>query len=310
MPAFDGTGVEPGSEGSGGEVPARQEGPGTYLLRVALMMVAILTIGLVLFLTVLGGLQHQALQEREYAHFRAELAAGTAPTGQTDSSGTHLLTLGTPVALLQIPSIHVDEVVGEGTTSQVLIAGPGHRRDTPLPGQPGTSVIFGREAAYGGPFKRIHDLKVGSTIKVTVGFGTNVETFKVIDVRTAGDPRPPALISGAARLTLVTAYGTPYLPDGLLYVDANLTSRVEPASPLLLSSPSQLLSSEAAGAVDTSTLWELIFWLQGLLIVTAGACWAWRSWGHKQTWIVFAPLALLVGYFVSDQIARLLPNVL
>jgi LPXTG-site transpeptidase (sortase) family protein len=281
-----------------------------YLARVALLMVATLTLGWVLFLVVFGALEHQVRQARLYSHFRAALAAGTAPTGQADASGKHLLAMGTPVALLQIPSIHVHEVVGEGTTAEVLISGPGHRRDTPLPGQPGTSVIVGRQAAYGGPFRRIHQLKRGATIKVTVGFGTNQETFRVIDVRHAGDPRPPAVRPGSARLTLVTATGTPFLPHGLVYVDADLKSRVQPDSTRAITSPSQLMPSEVAGATDTSTLWVLVFWLQALLLVTIGAVWAWHRWGHAQTWIVFVPLLLVVGFFVSDQLTRLLPNVL
>jgi sortase A len=298
------------SDGSKQAVARREMGPVAYVARAGLVVVSILTIGMALFLTVVGGLEHRVLQAREYSHFRAELAAGTAPTGQTDSSGRHLLPLGTPVALLQIPSIHLDEVVGEGTTSQVLTAGPGHRRDTPLPGQPGTSVIIGRQATYGGPFRGIHQLKRGAVVKVTVGFGTNRETFRVLDVRRAGDSRPQAVRSGTARLTLVTASGTPYLPNGLVFVDADLTGSVQPASATVLSSPSQLSGSEAAGASDTSTLWELIFWLQALLIVTVGACWSWYRWGHAQTWIVFVPLLLVVALFVSDQLTRLLPNVL
>jgi LPXTG-site transpeptidase (sortase) family protein len=302
--------ASPGPDGSTPAVAGQEIGPAAYLARTGLVVVSVLTIGMALFLTVIGGLEHQVLQAREYSHFRAALAAGTAPTGQTDSSGRHLLPLGTAVALLQIPSIHLDEVVGEGTTPQVLLAGPGHRRDTPLPGQPGTSVVVGREAAYGGPFKRIHQLKVGTTIRVTVGFGTNVATFKVIDVRHAGDPRPPDVGSGAGRLTLVTAAGTPFLPNGLVYVDADLQSRVQPASARVITSPSQLMRSEVAGATDTSSLWVLVFWLQALLLVTFGAVWSWHRWGHAQTWVVFVPLVLVVGFFVSDQVTRLLPNVL
>ncbi|MFD1273890.1 sortase domain-bontaining protein [Streptomyces kaempferi] len=69
---------------------------------------------------------------------------------QTDQQGD-LLAPGTPVALIDIPAAHLHQVVLEGTDSGVLTDGPGHRRDTPLPGQSGTSVLMGRAAAYGGP---------------------------------------------------------------------------------------------------------------------------------------------------------------
>src|SRR6202035_4714287 len=70
-----------------------------YVVRVALLAVTVLTMSLGFFLVVVSGLEHQISQTREYDHFRAALAAGTAPTGQTDKTGTHLLALGTPVAL-------------------------------------------------------------------------------------------------------------------------------------------------------------------------------------------------------------------
>jgi sortase A len=287
-----------------------QVGFATYVSQVGLLMIAALALSLAFFLIVVSGLEHQAAQTRQLDRFRSALAAGTAPTGQTDQSGKHLLALGTPVALIQIPSIHVHEVIGEGTTPQVLIDGPGHRRDTPLPGQPGVSVVMGRQAAYGGPFKRLDHLRPGDKIIVTVGFGNNVETFRVIDVRQAGDPRPAVLAPGRSRLTLITASGTPFLPHGLLYVDADLVSAVQPASAEVLTSPSQLMSSEAANANDNSTVWALVLWLQALLLITIGAVWAWHRWGRQQTWIVFLPLTILVGYEISNQLTRLLPNVL
>jgi hypothetical protein len=169
---------------------------------------------------------------------------------------------------------------------------------------------MGRQASYGGPFKHIHQLRLGAKITVTVGFGTNVDTFKVIDIRQAGDPRPPLLASGASRLTLVTAAGTPFMPGGLLYVDADLVSAVQPASTQVISSPSELLRSESANANDTSSVWALVLWLQALILVVVGAIWAWHRWGRHQTWIVFLPLTALVGYYVADQVTRLLPNLL
>jgi LPXTG-site transpeptidase (sortase) family protein len=281
-----------------------------YVLRAALLSLAVIALGLVFYLTILSALVHTTRQALQFSRFRSELAAGTAPTGQMDQSGRHLLALSTPVALLDIPSLGVHEVVAEGTTPEVLTLGPGHRRDTPLPGQPGTSVIMGRQAAFGGPFRHIHALRRGATIKVTIGFGNNVATFRVIDVRHPGNPRPPLLHSGAARLTLVTASGTPFAPSGLVYVDADLASAVEPASPVVISSPSQLGAAEAANASDTSTVWALILWLEALLMVALGAVWSWHRWGHRQTWMVFVPVTLLVAYYVSDQITRLLPNLL
>jgi LPXTG-site transpeptidase (sortase) family protein len=285
---------------------ADEFGPVRFVGRVALILIAAITLSLVAYVTVLSGLEHRAAQSSQFAQFRKALALGTAPVGQTDSSGK-LLAFGTPVALLEIPAIHVHQVVGEGTTSEVLTKGPGHRRDTPLPGQPGTSIIMGRQAAFGGPFKHIDDLKRGAKITAVTGLGTS--TFKVLDVRHAGDPIPPPLPSGAGRLTLITAAGTSFMPRGLVLVDADLVSRPLSSAPAALGYGS-LQSSEHANAGDTSTLWALVLWLEALVLVAVGIVWSWQRWGHYQTWIVFFPLTAVVGYFVADQFVRLLPNLL
>jgi LPXTG-site transpeptidase (sortase) family protein len=220
-----------------------------------------------------------------------------------------LLRLGTPVALLEIPSIHLREVVGEGTTSGALMSGPGHRRDTPLPGQGGgiPSVIMGRAAAYGGPFARLHQLRPGETITVVTGEGTS--RFKVRDLRTAGDPLPPPLSAGKGRLVLQTATGSPFVPHGVLTVDADLVTATLPGSPTVIPVGS-LPTDEQPLGTETGTLWALVFWLQALILASVALVWSWNRWGHVQTWVVFVPVMLVIGFFLSGQVARLLPNLM
>ena len=162
-------------------------------------LVAALLLGFVLNLTVLSHLQHAVDQQQAGNVFREELAAGTAPVSEGDFDNV-LLDSGTPVALLEITSIGVSEYVVEGTTSTELRIGPGHRRDTTLPGQAGVSVIMGRAAAYGGPFSRIQELAPGQTFVVRTGQGKF--TYSVIGVRYAGDPAPPSPKAGESRLIL------------------------------------------------------------------------------------------------------------
>ncbi|MEZ5133698.1 MAG: sortase [Acidimicrobiales bacterium] len=54
-----------------------------------------------------------------------------------------------------------------GTTSTELMQGPGHYRDSVLPGEPGNAVIFGRRSTYGAPFGQLDQLEPGATINVT-----------------------------------------------------------------------------------------------------------------------------------------------
>ena len=280
--------------------------PRLQLIRAALVIVCILAITMLLQLFVLGSLQQSSSQERSFDRFRGQLANGVAPIGPTDNQN-RVLSPGAPVAYIEIPEIGLRQVVGEGTTSSVLFSGPGHRRDTPLPGQAGTSVIMARKAAFGGPFSSIGELQAGDDIVVTTGQG--VYTFDVIGVRREGDPVPPPPEAGSARVLLATADGRPFMPEGILRVDAEIAGAAT-VGPARLVTANSLPRSEQMMAADTSTLWVLVLWLQALIALSLGAVWAWHRWGHAQAWIVFLPPLLLVGLATSGEVARLLPNLL
>jgi LPXTG-site transpeptidase (sortase) family protein len=298
-------GVDGSTERASGEpaVVARVDGRRSPA-RAALLVVALLALAGSFDLVVVSRLQHGAAQTKAFSRLRQQLAVGTAPVGALDSDG-HLLALGAPVAVLEIPSLHLKQVVLEGTTSSVLMAGPGHLRSTILPGQAGTSVLFGRASAYGGPFGGVGGLRKGAELRVTTGAGTS--TFTVAGVRREGDPQPAPLAAGKARLTLVTASGHAFLPDGVLRVDADLDGEAQPAAPVAVGTVSAV---ERPMAGDTGDLWMLVLLLEALLVVTAGAVWSWMRWGRQQTWIVFFPLVLLVGHYVADRVIRFLPNLL
>jgi sortase A len=261
---------------------------------------------LLFHLLVIGSLQHSAAQARAFDDFRAQLAQGVAPIGPLDADG-NAIALGTPVAFLEIPSIDVEEVIGEGTSPAVLLDGPGHRRDTPLPGQIGTSVVFGRKASFGGPFSAIGQLDPGDPITVTTGQG--VFTYKVIGVRLEGMPVPAPPAVGSSRLTLVTAAGSSFLPSGVLRVDADLEG-VAVVGPARLMSSTALPANERVMAGDSHTLWALAMWLQLLILLGVGVVVAWHRWGRAQTWVVFLPPLMLVGLCASGEVTRLLPNLL
>ena len=87
-------------------------------------------------------------------------------------------------------------MVVDGTTSGLLEKGPGLKADTPLPGQAGTSIIYGRATMFGGPFRHLNVLRPGDVLEVTTGQGTF--HYRVLDVRYSGGPRPPALAAGQA----------------------------------------------------------------------------------------------------------------
>lgn len=278
------------------------------IVRGVLVVLAALSLGLVVQLTLVSSLEHHSAQVGLYNQFRRELALGTAPIGpcgQTACTRGHKpLPPGTPIALIKIPSIGVQQVVIEGTSGSILAEGPGHYRSTVFPGGGGTSVILGRAAAYGGPFGRIADLKKGDKITVITQVGSSV--FRVVDTRTGGIEHRRIPVT-EARLALGTASGPAFAPSGVVWVDADKVGQ-----PLASFRPAghTVPASERPLGFDTSALWVLGLLALALAAVFAAAVWTWRRRGHAQAWIVFTAPLLLLWMFAVDQIARLLPNLL
>ncbi|MFI6246706.1 sortase [Streptomyces sp. NPDC051016] len=288
------------------ETPRPPARPGLALAGAALCVLAAVLFGFAANLTIVGHLQHARDQQTAYDELRKELALGTAPVGQRDYEGK-LLKTGAPVALLRIPVLGLKEVVAEGTTSEVLMAGPGHRRDTPLPGQAGTAVIMGRQWGYGSPFHDLHQLPVGSRIEITTGQDKSV--YEVTGVRRAGDELPAPVAEGQGRLTLITATGAPYTPSGVLRVDAKLVTAVQPNPPRDLRA-GWIADSEQALGTDPGAWLGVFLWTQGLLLASLLAVIAFRVWGRWQTWICAGPLLLALGLADSQSLTALLPNLL
>ncbi|GAA3819185.1 sortase [Cellulomonas soli] len=255
---------------------------------------------------VLSTFQHHRAQTLAYGDLRTALAKAEAPTGQLDLR-EDLVAAGTPVAWLQIPSIELSEVVLEGSTAEVLRSGPGHRRDSVLPGQPGTAVVLGRQLTYGGPFGDLSRLQPGDEITVTTGQGAS--TYRVFGLRRAGDPLPEALRSGEGRLELLTADGLALLPDGVLHVDAELVSEPYDASSRVMAYAA-LPAAERAMGQDREA-WTLVVFVL-LLLVGAGAAtwWLWTRWGRWHAWVVGVPVLLALGVTGADAVMGALPNLL
>lgn len=253
----------------------------------------------VVFLLVLSPIQQSRSQAVLYTQFRSELDAATAPFGVDPIAPGH------PVALLEIPGIDVRQVVVEGTSGRELRNGPGHFRVTTLPGQLGTSVIFGRSTTYGGPFHDLPGLQPGDPLQVTTGQG--VFTYEVEDVRHEGDPQPPALAADQSRLLLVTTDSDTLGATSTVYIDAMLTSAAAvtpPKATVLVPSYENELAS------DTSAYLPLALWLFGLVGAAAFVAWGLTRWGKAQTWVIGLPLFLVALWGASDSAAMLLPNLM
>ena len=305
--APEGGAPSPAGQQPGTPVPASSRQPGAATSRpnlratgIALLLAAAFLLGFAGFLYGLSGLQESRSQAVMFTRLRFELAGGLAPLGWT-TPGRGVTADGTPIAILDIPRIGVHNmVVVQGTSSETLTLGPGHLRDSPFPGQPGVSEIFGRQATFGGPFARLGQLRRGDTIRVATGEGwsTYVVAALAPSTKTIRDPAPN-------RLLLLTA--TPAVaPAYYLTVDARLTSAVHgsPGVAPVISSTELPLAGDHSGLALTAAM----EWALALALVSAGAVFAALRWSRWAAYLASAPLILAVLWNLYQSLAALLPN--
>ncbi len=187
----------------------------------------------------------------------------------------------------------------EGTTPENLTAGPGHLRNTPLPGQLGLSVIYGRRATFGAPFAGLDRLRLGDKITTYTQQGKSV--YKVVAI---GDSQHPVKDTTLNRLALLTA-SSPDVPAYYLEVDADLVTTAH-------NGPVQmpvLGSSERALAGDTGALVLTMIWGLALAIVAVSGAYAAARWSPWPVYLIMAPAVLAIVWNLYENVAALLPNI-
>lgn len=304
--------------------PAAPVRPTPFGATVAARVFALLAVGVLGFagyLVLLSPLEQSANQDVLYSQLRGPIAEAVPPyAGRAeDPDGTvvrdvppiyddgedKVIPAGAPIAVLEIPAIGLRQVVVEGTSSGDLELGPGHRRDTVLPGQEGVSLIYGRATTFGGPFANLTTLRRGQDLTVVTFQGKF--TYRVEGVRRAGDPLPDLepITKGGSRLTMVTAEGdNPFQPERTVFVDALLRGDPQPAAEHTRLIPRE----EQSLASDRPALLPLVLWMQALVLVAVAIAWARVRWGRWETHLVGLPVVLAVLWNVYESGARLLPN--
>lgn len=271
-------------------------------------------------LTLVSQVEHYVWQHNAYNTLRVSLADGSVPVSPLDYTGA-VTPAGTPLAVLRAADIGIsDEVIVEGSAAAQTAVGIGHRRDSVLPCQSGTSVLMARSGAYGGIGQKWKSLRAGDTFTVQTGQGTC--TYAVMGQREAGDTAPSPPTGEDGRLVLTTAAGLPFMPTEVLRIDAELISdafdrpsQAVPTSALPGSDAamgSQLrLALDAKPGVDLGLLFGIVLLLEPLIAGGIGAVWTWRRWGRWQTWLVATPVLGTLGLLVATSINEwFLPNLL
>jgi len=276
---------------------------------VVLVLALILTSSVVVvfvgvFAFGLSALQEQRSQRQLYATFRGLLD----PASEVPPPIGGSIPDGTPIALLTAPDAGIhDAAVVEGTSATDLLQGPGHLRDSPLPGQAGDAVLLGRSTIAGGPFRNLDRLRAGDQIVVRTGQGRF--RFVVEDLR-IGAGRAPLIPGGGALMTLVTSSGNGWLgvlsPTHLLYVDTKLEQRPVAAP---RGRPATVPSTELPGHGDPGAWPWVALWLAAFVVACALSWWLWFRLGILRTWLIAIPVLFAILWGLSTEIVRLLPNV-
>ena len=111
-----------------------------------------------------------------------------------------------PIAKLIVPSLNHEAIILEGASGQALAFGPAHMRATPLPGQPGTSVIAAHKNTH---FDFLKHLKTGDSFEIQLSSGV-VQTYKITGAEIVhykhSGISTDTTTNASARVALVTCY--------------------------------------------------------------------------------------------------------
>lgn len=277
---------------------------GRVFFRVVCGVTATFAAWFLIYALVLTRFQENGAQNRLYEKLRVELAETTAPLGGS-------IRPGSPVALISSAALGESNlVVVEGTAARDLASGPGLLADTPLPGQVGTSEIFGRSVTFGAPFANVTSLRPGARLTVTTGQGVFV--YQVVDAPYSVSSRRRVVKAGESGLTLVTStsrgWRNGWAPNEAVYVDTVLVhGLVQPLTPGL---PKRAGADSGPMQGDPQALLPLILWVVGLAAASAAAAWSWVRWGRRQTWLVGLPLVIGLLWGAADTLMQFLPNLI
>jgi sortase A len=171
-----------------------------YLSRKAVSLVLIIAgIGLLGYVAseYWGMYRSQQRLEAEWERQARSMNTPAAPVIPPDQMLTRVV----------IPKIGLDAIVVEGASRKELSEGPGHMKETAMPGQTGNAVITGHRDTF---FRHIYELVKGD--KIQVRRAGRIFTYEVTGKRIVM-PDDVSVIRQTSdpQLTLITCYPTYYI---------------------------------------------------------------------------------------------------
>lgn len=274
----------------------------------AVMVAGALLLAFVAFQLVGGDLAEERHQRRLLTQLasRARLAEALVAAPSVDGTETSLppLARGDAVALLTIDAIDLERVVVEGTGTRELALGPGHHRSTPVPGQPGNAVIFGRRTLYGGPFRHLDRLSEGNDIEVVTPHGEMTYEVERVEILGPGDVDVLGQ-SFVNRLTLVTAHPEDRAKERLVVFARLKGSPAAPGS----EGARPLPETQELGLAGDPASWPAVYgWGAALVAALFATRRLYARWLRGPTWLVTTPVLLALALLWFESLARLFPS--
>ena len=235
---------------------------------------------------------HLPLHPRAKAGRNALLQEITAnPAKSFDLAQGKVPPEGNPVAVLEIPSLHLYDAVVQGTDAQDSACRSRPHADDRTARTTRKRRDRGATSTFGAPFGGIGSLKKGQGVVVVDGLGTY--HYKVTKVVYAEGGRHDVVTETKAnRLTLVTA-ASGFFPCGRLAVIAKLEGK-----PLAdTTEPHNHVPVAELGLSGDRVLGLLaLFWCAVFFVLLSGAAWLLRHWNQPVVvYLLAVPILLLVA---------------
>jgi sortase A len=301
----------------------------------AVVWVFIALLGSALVIYGVGPLLESHAQQVLMAQYRAEVRQASLDTSGLNAAPISTLppAIGTPVAVLEIGRLELQQAVVEGVAPAETEVAIGHVPGTAGLGQPGNCVVVGRRSGFGGPFgalDRLHDgdeilatttqgqsvyrvrqvisttIYNGSTVPDAIGsLGSGPAGGLIGEATATAAPKAPMTVgptvalddlygpSSDDRLTLVSSASNVPWNSSRATV-VTATLIGEPFAPTPQVSRSDLLAGNS-GEVGA---WPRVFLvLFGYLVVVVGAIVCSRRFGARAAYLIATPLviALVIG---------------
>jgi sortase A len=307
--------VTPGSAGSGSPAAAK--------LAILWVVVTVLVMGIVLYaVEPMFQQRTQGMLLDEYRNSVDMAANQSTGLGGVETS-VDAPEIGSPVGILEIGPIGLQQVIVEGVDSHTTQNGPGHVPGTAGPGQPGNAVVVGRGAMFGGPFDGLSRLAPGDQFVVTTTQGrtlyeiADVGSVTITDEPGASVAPAPESVLAEGFISLSSLYGTSE-DDRLTLVtsasafpwntgDAEVVIAVMKGKPFA-PTPQNGRSTEQTGLTGDTTRWPLVL-LSFLCLgaAVAAAVVLYRRSSPKIAYLLTVPALLAFALVASENFSLMLP---